>query len=628
MSFAARLYSEVTTSFTGLPVIDSTQTQVDDVVLVNGSSVNLNGLYIVKSGAWERTVSGFEVSDNVVNAIVTVTDGRYNKGIVFRNIRDPSIVGTNVKFAMGASDDTSAGDVKISECIRFMYNGALTNVMDATDNKLTITGTSSFTALSSTIMDVSALELSGVGAPSVGDVLTVTSVDGDYGKLGWAQSSGGWTGAGLSYVKLGNDATVTGANAIGIGYNCTASGSNSVSIGYQAEAKGTSDIAIGSNTEAYYGESIAIGDGAVASNKSVSIGTSASTASGGSSIALGVSATASGLGSIAIGNAAKAIHAGSIVISAMGSVPSLQSANTNSFYLAPIRQDSTVNANMTYHPLTGEITYSTTAASDSTSYVYSNLFHNIGSLTDKKFLSTFSTIIWNGATFYGDLTMNSDNRRFSTTTTGLYRIHLDITCYLGQTTAVAATYCRLYDVTNSASAKESSSSIPYLQNSSNTFAHLNMNGIVMLKSGVDYRFEAKSDNGGVINHSAGSTGFCVELVRAVAPLSHPITVTANGSSAYRFSGTDRSTGFLIDNTVDNPTIYVHRYDTVTFTTAIGGHPFYIKDNTSTGTANPLAGVTGQGATNGDVVWEVLQSVGVYYYICSAHPAMTGMIIVF
>ena len=110
-----------------------------------------------------------------------------------------------------------------------------------------------------------------------------------------------------------------------------------------------------------------------------------------------------------------------------------------------------------------------------------------------------------------------------------------------------------------------------------------------------------------------------------------ITVTASGSSAYTMTGTDRN-GSVSGN---NPTITIHRGDTINFNVNAGGHPFYIKTVSSTGTANQVQYPTAsnQGSTNGTVTWSPNQrtpsdTTGVTFrYNCSAHLSMNGPIVV-
>ena len=108
----------------------------------------------------------------------------------------------------------------------------------------------------------------------------------------------------------------------------------------------------------------------------------------------------------------------------------------------------------------------------------------------------------------------------------------------------------------------------------------------------------------------------------VDPTPDDVNVTidsADGTDAYILSG---------DVTGSNAAITIEVGGTLTITNNLGAHPLYIKTATGTGTDNQVAGVTGQGATNGDVVWDTTGvTPGTYYYQCSAHADMNGTITV-
>jgi hypothetical protein len=94
-----------------------------------------------------------------------------------------------------------------------------------------------------------------------------------------------------------------------------------------------------------------------------------------------------------------------------------------------------------------------------------------------------------------------------------------------------------------------------------------------------------------------------------------LTVTASGMTAY-----------LIDG-MSNPSLTFCRGTTYTFAVNAPGHPFYINTVQGTGTGNAYSsGVTGNGATNGDVVFAVpADAPATLFYDCSIHAAMTGTI---
>ena len=102
--------------------------------------------------------------------------------------------------------------------------------------------------------------------------------------------------------------------------------------------------------------------------------------------------------------------------------------------------------------------------------------------------------------------------------------------------------------------------------------------------------------------------------------SFSISVTASGSSDYNLSGSDR------DGSVSgqDPNIKFKKGDKITFSVNASGHPFYIKTQSGTGTANQASGVTNNGTGSGNVVWQPSAS-GTYYYVCSLHGSMYGVI---
>ena len=104
--------------------------------------------------------------------------------------------------------------------------------------------------------------------------------------------------------------------------------------------------------------------------------------------------------------------------------------------------------------------------------------------------------------------------------------------------------------------------------------------------------------------------------------SYTVTVTAQNSSNYSLTGTDRN-GQVSGN---DPGITINLGDTLTFNVSAQGHPFYLKTQATTGTGNQVSGATNQGTQNGTVTWTPT-SAGTYYYICSLHGGMVGTITV-
>jgi hypothetical protein len=114
------------------------------------------------------------------------------------------------------------------------------------------------------------------------------------------------------------------------------------------------------------------------------------------------------------------------------------------------------------------------------------------------------------------------------------------------------------------------------------------------------------------------------------PKTYNISVGNSGSGAYTMSGTDRN-GAVSGS---NPTITIHRGDTVNFNVNASGHPFYIKTSgAGTGTTNQVQYPTasGQGTQSGTVTWSPNQRTPSttggesFKYICQYHSAMQGTI---
>ena len=121
--------------------------------------------------------------------------------------------------------------------------------------------------------------------------------------------------------------------------------------------------------------------------------------------------------------------------------------------------------------------------------------------------------------------------------------------------------------------------------------------------------------GGTLTINASSTS-------AISSQSWTLDVTAQNSADYQLSGNDRN-GIVTGN---DPTITITLGDTLTFNVNAAGHPFYLKTQAGTGTANQVSGATNQGTENGIVTWTPT-ATGTYYYICSLHGGMSGTIIV-
>ena len=121
--------------------------------------------------------------------------------------------------------------------------------------------------------------------------------------------------------------------------------------------------------------------------------------------------------------------------------------------------------------------------------------------------------------------------------------------------------------------------------------------------------------GGTLTINASSTS-------ATSSQSWTLNVTAQNSADYQLSGNDRN-GTVTGN---DPTVTIALGDTLNFNVDAAGHPFYLKTQSGTGTANQVSGATNQGTENGTVTWTPT-ATGTYYYVCSLHGGMSGTIIV-
>jgi surface protein len=104
-----------------------------------------------------------------------------------------------------------------------------------------------------------------------------------------------------------------------------------------------------------------------------------------------------------------------------------------------------------------------------------------------------------------------------------------------------------------------------------------------------------------------------------------INVSANSNSDYTLSGRDAD-GTLSGNDVS---ISMNLGDIINFNVNALNHPFYIKTIQGTGTDNQASGINNNypnGASKGVISWTP-SAAGTYYYQCSIHNDMYGIIIV-
>ena len=110
-------------------------------------------------------------------------------------------------------------------------------------------------------------------------------------------------------------------------------------------------------------------------------------------------------------------------------------------------------------------------------------------------------------------------------------------------------------------------------------------------------------------------------VQAQTPVAQ-LLVTANGSSAYRFTGA----GFP-STSGDNPDLHLKKGQTYYFINNSGGsHPFRIQSTTGTGGTAYNTGVTNNNAASGAIIFHVsMDTPATLYYQCTNHGAMQGTI---
>ena len=93
-------------------------------------------------------------------------------------------------------------------------------------------------------------------------------------------------------------------------------------------------------------------------------------------------------------------------------------------------------------------------------------------------------------------------------------------------------------------------------------------------------------------------------------------LTANGSTDYVFTGPG------LDG-VNDPTIYLMRGQTYKFVNEMNAHPFRIRQ---VGGSTYSSGITNNDVSNGTLTFEVpMDAPATLEYVCTAHPAMTGLI---
>ena len=141
------------------------------------------------------------------------------------------------------------------------------------------------------------------------------------------------------------------------------------------------------------------------------------------------------------------------------------------------------------------------------------------------------------------------------------------------------------------------------------------------KTGSNLTFD--SSNGTLTATTFSGSGASLTNVPAATPTDSDIqvayTVTANGSSAYRFAGNG------VVSTADNPDLYLIRGQKYRFVNNSGGsHPFQIR--VASGGAAYSTGVTNNGAASGNIDFApTFDSPSKLVYQCTSHGGMVGNI---
>ena len=143
-------------------------------------------------------------------------------------------------------------------------------------------------------------------------------------------------------------------------------------------------------------------------------------------------------------------------------------------------------------------------------------------------------------------------------------------------------------------------------------------GNVAPKTGTNLTFN--SSNGTLTATTfSGSGASLTNLPVADSDIQVAYTVTANGSSAYRFAGNG------VVSSADNPDLYLMRGQKYRFINNSGGsHPFQIR--VSNGGSAYSTGVTNNGAASGNIDFApTFDSPSQLVYQCTSHSGMVGNI---
>ena len=140
----------------------------------------------------------------------------------------------------------------------------------------------------------------------------------------------------------------------------------------------------------------------------------------------------------------------------------------------------------------------------------------------------------------------------------------------------------------------------------------------VVKTGGSTRLTVNNSGANVVG-ALTVNGSAISIDPTDSDIQVAYTVTANGSSAYRFAGNG------VVSTADNPDLYLIRGQKYRFINNSGGsHPFQIRES-SGGTAYST-GVTNNGASSGNIDFApTYDSPAQLVYQCTSHGGMVGNI---
>ena len=140
----------------------------------------------------------------------------------------------------------------------------------------------------------------------------------------------------------------------------------------------------------------------------------------------------------------------------------------------------------------------------------------------------------------------------------------------------------------------------------------------VVKTGGSTRLTVNNSGANVVG-ALTVNGSALSITPTDSDIQVVYTVTANGSSAYRFAGNG------VVSTADNPDLYLIRGQKYRFINNSGGsHPFQIRE--SSGGSAYSTGVTNNGASSGNIDFApTYDSPAQLVYQCTSHGGMVGNI---